>query len=104
MSTLKTMSGLDPAVYETPQLGRLEINSDDNSEKIIAGVSTFPTTKGERISIKLYKKPQKLEALNINKEDLELLSSSLNKSGLILACGSDLSFFALQLFILFSQV
>ncbi|MDD3013796.1 MAG: ATPase, T2SS/T4P/T4SS family [Candidatus Gastranaerophilales bacterium] len=88
-SRLKIISNLDPAVSEIPQLGKLKFFVDPL--KIIASVSAFPTIKGERISIKLYKPPKKFDEIFTNVDNLDLLKAGLTKPGIVLVCGSNLS-------------
>ncbi len=89
VSKIKTLSGLDPLVAEIPQLGKLSFNVD--SVELIASVSAFPTIAGERISLKIYHPPKKLEQLGFNVQKIEVLKEALNKSGVVLVCGSSLS-------------
>ncbi|MDD3014413.1 MAG: ATPase, T2SS/T4P/T4SS family [Candidatus Gastranaerophilales bacterium] len=89
ISKLKSMSNLDSSISEMPQLGKLKFFVDPLS--IIASVSAFPTIKGERICIKIYKPPLKLDELPLKKDSLDFIKSSLNKSGIMLVCGSGLS-------------
>ncbi|OGH98791.1 MAG: hypothetical protein A2104_01395 [Candidatus Melainabacteria bacterium GWF2_32_7] len=87
VSNLKSIANLDSTIIETPQLGKFETLLQSN--KITVHISTFPTTKGERISLKIYKQPQSLNELSLNIEDLNLIKSNLDKPGIILICGSD---------------
>jgi len=89
VSKLKQMSGLDLTVSDLPQLGKLKFYADPLN--IVSIVSTFPTTKGERIVIKLFKPPEKIENVSIVNDDIDSLKSILIKSGLVLVCGPDLS-------------
>jgi type IV pilus assembly protein PilB len=89
ISKLKIMSNLDPALSEIPQLGKLKFFVDPLN--MIASVSAFPTIKGERMSIKLYKPPKKFEEIFSNVKSVDLLKSALKKPGIILVCGSNLS-------------
>ena len=59
IAKLKTLSNLDPSVSELPQLGKLSFKVDNTA--LIASISAFPTIHGERISIKIYKPPKKLQ-------------------------------------------
>ena len=86
---LKTLCGLDPSVYEIPQLGKLNFNVD-NCE-LTASISAFPTINGERISLKIYHPPKKLTELGISPDKINILSENLNKPGVVLICGSSLS-------------
>ena len=89
IQSLKTMSNLDPNVFEIPQLGKL--NFVVNNVELTASVSAFPTINGERILIKIYHPPLGVDKLNINKDKIELIRQSLEKPGVILICGASLS-------------
>ena len=96
ISKLKVLSGLDPSILDIPQLGTIKLNyhkhlslAKYNSKLLFAAVSTFPTAKGERISIKIYAPPKKLDELAINKANLNILELCLTKPGIILVCGPD---------------
>ena len=89
IQTLKTLCGLDPNVYEIPQLGKLNFNVD-NCE-LTASISAFPTINGERISLKIYHPPKTLEELGITQDKINILSENLTKPGVVLICGSSLS-------------
>ncbi len=89
IQSLKTMSNLDPNVFEIPQLGKLNFNVDDN--ELTASVSAFPTISGERILIKIYHPPLSLDKLNITQNKIEIIKQAMTKSGIILICGSSLS-------------
>lgn len=89
IQSLKSMSSLDPNVFEIPQLGKLNFNVD-NSE-LTASVSAFPTISGERILIKIYHPPMPIEQLNIPQDKIELIKQSLEKPGVVLICGASLS-------------
>lgn len=86
---LKTLCGLDPNVYEIPQLGKLNFNVD-NCE-LTASISAFPTINGERISLKIYHPPKSLIQLGIANDKINTLSQNLLNPGVILICGSSLS-------------
>lgn len=89
IQSLKTMSNLDPNVFEIPQLGKLVFNVDNN--ELTASVSAFPTINGERILIKIYHPPVEIDKLNIPQDKIELIRKSLEKSGVVLICGASLS-------------
>lgn len=89
IQSLKTMSNLDPNVFEIPQLGKLNFNVDNN--ELTASVSAFPTINGERILIKIYHPPLSIDKLNIAQDKIEIIKQALTKSGIILICGSSLS-------------
>lgn len=86
---LKFLSNLDPQVSEIPQLGKLSFKVDDLS--LVASVSAFPIIQGERIAIKIYKPPKKLEQLSLDSTQLTLLKEAFSQPGVILVGGSNLS-------------
>lgn len=88
-SKLKSLSNLDPSVSEVPQLGKLCFKVDEIT--LIASISAFPTILGERISLKIYKPPKKLEEIITNKAMINNIKNALNTPGIILVCGSSLS-------------
>ncbi len=89
VSKLKTLSSLDASVCEIPQLGKLIFKVDNTM--LIASVSSFPTIMGERISLKIYKPPQKLDKIIPDEKARSVISHSLQNPGIILVCGSPLS-------------
>ena len=89
ISRLKSISNLDPSVSEVPQLGKLCFKVDETA--LIASISAFPTILGERISLKIYKPPKKLENIITNKSMINTIKKSLESPGIILVCGSPLS-------------
>jgi len=89
IQSLKSMSSLDPNVFEIPQLGKLNFNVDGS--ELTASVSAFPTITGERILIKIYHPPIPISELNISQEKIELIKGSLEKPGVVLICGASLS-------------
>lgn len=89
VSKLKTLSNLDPSVCEIPQLGKLCFKVDNTM--LIASVSSFPTIMGERISLKIYKPPQKLEKIIPDEKQRAILLNAVEHPGIILVCGSPLS-------------
>jgi len=89
VSKLKVLSSLDPSVCEVPQLGKLCFKVDEIT--IIASISAFPTIMGERISLKIYKPPTRLEELVPDTQKYKLIEDALNTPGIILVCGSPLS-------------
>ena len=58
---IKTLCSLDPNVSEVPQLGKLNFNVD--STTLTASISAFPTINGERILLKIYHPPKKIDVL-----------------------------------------
>jgi type IV pilus assembly protein PilB len=89
VSKLKTLSNLDPSVCEIPQMGKLCFKLEDTM--LIASVSSFPTIMGERISLKIYKPPISLDKIIPEEKQRRILMDALEKSGIILVCGSPLS-------------
>jgi len=89
IQTLKSLSNLDPNVFEIPQLGKLNFNVDN--KELTASVSAFPTISGERILIKIYHPPIQIDKLNISQENINLIKQSLLKPGIVLICGASLS-------------
>ncbi len=88
ISRLKTLSNLDPSVSELPQLGKLSFKGDDMA--LIASISAFPTIHGERISLKIYKPPKKLEQVGLDIKQISAIKDALSKPGITLVCGSGL--------------
>jgi len=86
---LKTLAELDPSVSEVPQLGKLNFKVDDIA--LIASISTFPTIMGERIFLKIYKPPKKLNKIIPDEKNLSIIKNALDIPGIILVCGSPLS-------------
>lgn len=86
---LKFLSNLDPQVSEIPQLGKLSFKVDNLS--FVASVSAFPIIQGERIAIKIYKPPQKLDNLPLDTQKKALLKDAFNTPGIVLVGGSSLS-------------
>lgn len=89
VSKLKTLSSLDASVCEIPQLGKLCFKVENTM--LIASVSSFPTIMGERISLKIYKPPQKLDKIIPDEKARSIISHALHNPGIILVCGSPLS-------------
>ena len=89
VSKLKTLSNLDASVCEIPQLGKLCFKVENTM--LIASVSSFPTIMGERISLKIYKPPQKLENIVTDEKARGIIMQALSNPGVILVCGSPLS-------------
>ena len=86
---IKTLCALDPMMSEVPQLGKLNFNVDLNP--LTASISAFPTINGERIVLKIYHPPKKIEELILDKEKIDTLKSLLNTPGIILVSGGALS-------------
>ena len=89
VSKLKTLSNLDASVCEIPQLGKLCFKVDNTM--LIASVSSFPTIMGERISLKIYKPPCKLNKIIPDEKARSIISHALQNPGIVLVCGSPLS-------------
>ena len=89
VSKLKVLSNLDPSVCEIPQLGKLCFKVDNTI--LIASVSSFPTIMGERISLKIYKPPKKLDKILNDEKQKNILIRATETPGIILVCGSPLS-------------
>ena len=89
VSKLKTLSSLDASVCEIPQLGKLCFKVENTM--LIASVSSFPTIMGERISLKIYKPPQKLDKIITDEKAKGTIVQALNSPGIVLVCGSPLS-------------
>jgi len=89
ISKLKTLSNLDPSVSEVPQLGKLCFKVDDMT--LIASISAFPTILGERISLKIYKPPKKIETILHDDGRLSIIKNAIQNPGIVLVCGSSLS-------------
>lgn len=89
VAKLKNLAELDASVSEVPQLGKLNFKVDDVN--IIASISTFPTIMGERIFLKIYKPPRKLDKIIQSENNLNVIKSALNNPGIIIVCGSPLS-------------
>ncbi len=88
VSKLKTLSNLDPSVCEIPQLGKLCFKVDNTM--LIASISSFPTIMGERISLKIYKPPSKLDKIIPDEKQRATLLNAVEKPGIILVCGAPL--------------
>ena len=89
VSKLKTLSNLDPSVCEIPQLGKLCFKVENTM--LVASISSFPTIMGERISLKIYKPPRKLDKIIKDEKQKNILLKAAEKPGIILVCGSPLS-------------
>lgn len=86
---LKSLCALDPTISEIPQLGKLTFNVDNIS--LTASISAYPTISGERILLKIYHPPKKLEELIKNEDTILKLKNALLTPGVVLVCGSSLS-------------
>lgn len=88
IAKLKILSNLDPTVSELPQLGKLSFKVEETA--LIASISAFPTILGERISIKIYKPPKKLEEISLDSKKITTIKNAISNPGIILVCGSTL--------------
>lgn len=86
---LKSLCALDPTISEIPQLGKLTFNVDNIS--LTASISAYPTISGERILLKIYHPPKRLEELIKNEDTISKLKNALLTPGVVLVCGSSLS-------------
>ncbi len=89
ISKLKILSSLDANVCELPQLGKLVFKVDDIV--LTASTSAFPTINGERISLKIYKPPKKLDEIGLSDSQITAIKTETETPGVILVCGSSLS-------------
>ncbi len=89
ISRVKILVNLDIAESRLPQDGRTEVKLGKNS--IDLRVSTLPTMHGEKVVLRLLNRGHlnlKLEALGMEKDDLEIYRKMISKrSGLILVTG-----------------
>ncbi len=89
ISKLKKMSKLNPEISEMPQLGKLIFRINDI--EYVASISAFPTIAGERIALKIYSPPADFNSLPIGDDKKNYIKETLNNSGIMLICGSELS-------------
>ena len=89
ISKLKTLSALDANVCELPQLGKLVFKVDEIV--LTASISAFPTINGERISLKIYKPPRKLDEIGLEDSQINVIKNSVNNAGIVLVCGASLA-------------
>ena len=89
ISKLKTLSALDANVCELPQLGKLIFKVDEIV--LTASISAFPTINGERISLKIYKPPRKLDEIGLDSVQINTIKHSANNAGIVLVCGASLA-------------
>ena len=89
ISKLKTLSNLDANVCELPQLGKLVFKVEDIV--LTASISAFPTIHGERISLKIYKPPKKLNDIGLSDSQINTVKTVIEKPGIILVCGASLA-------------
>lgn len=102
ISRLKAISSLDSNILELPQLGKLKFT--DSSVAISGIISSFPTIRGERITVKLNKAPKQLSELFDDPDKLNLVKKCLNKHGIILVCGSNAHYRASVTYSLLSSI
>ncbi len=93
ISNLKKVSELDPSIVDIPQLGTFKINleQEEQDKYLNIVVASFPTIKGERFSLKLYRPPMNIDEFKLDKSSLNCIKSCLGKEGVILVCGESLS-------------
>ncbi len=89
LSKLKTLSSLDANVCELPQLGKLIFKVEDLT--LTASICAFPTINGERISLKIYKPPKKLEEIGFKENQINILKNACTLPGIIMVCGASLA-------------
>lgn len=89
ISKLKTLSSLDANVCELPQLGKLVFKVEDIT--LTASISAFPTINGERISLKIYKPPKKLNEIGFTDSQINTIRTEIQKPGIVLVCGASLA-------------
>jgi type IV pilus assembly protein PilB len=89
ISKIKSLSALDVNICELPQLGKLVFKVDDIV--LTASISAFPTINGERISLKIYKPPKKLEETGLDENQINTIRREMSKHGIVLVCGSSLA-------------
>jgi len=95
-SKLKSLSGIDPSAHEIPQLGKFNFvftatDKQQYEENITVIAATFPTIKGERITIKLYKSPETIKELSLQEDERFFLEQSIKTPGIVLVSGPGLS-------------
>lgn len=90
VSKLKTASDLDPNVSQISQVGKLIFTTDDDVQ-LTASVAAFPTLEHERILMKLYKPPKKLNQYGFSRLQIQQLQKALSSPGIIPVCGASLS-------------
>ncbi len=93
ISNLKKFSELDPSIVDIPQLGTFKISLEQEKQDKYLNivVASFPTVKGERFSLKLYRPPMNIDEFKLDKSSLNCIKSCLSKEGIILVCGESLS-------------
>lgn len=89
VAKLKILENLIILYQKCPQLGKLSFKVDDIA--VTASISTFPTIMGERIFLKIYKPPKKLQEIIKTEKQLKIINNALNEPGILLVCGSPLS-------------
>jgi type IV pilus assembly protein PilB len=87
VACLKGLSNLDENTVDLPQLGKYCFESDNKFFTAI--ISTFPTIKGERISVKLFEPPPALENFIKSKTEFDKIIDMTSKSGFIAVCGAE---------------
>lgn len=87
--TLKISAGLNAHVSEIPQLGRLYLAGDKVT--LNASVATFPTSKGERVTVRVYSSPKPIDDM-LSSEEADILRFRLESPGVFFVFGSDEAF------------
>ncbi|MFA6989507.1 MAG: ATPase, T2SS/T4P/T4SS family [Candidatus Gastranaerophilaceae bacterium] len=83
--SLKSLSNLDESIVDLPQLGKYCFEL--NNKIFTAIISTFPTIKGERISIKLFEPPLPLEEFIKTPSEFDKIIKIASSPGFIAICG-----------------
>ncbi len=89
VAKLKKLADLDPLVSEIPQLGKLIFKVD--TKDFVTSVASFPTIQGERILLRIYKPPEKIEKIITDENKIKIIKQSLSVPGFTLVCGASLS-------------
>lgn len=87
--TLKNSAGLNAHISEIPQLGRLYLAGDKVT--LNASVATFPTSKGERITVRVYSSPKPIDDM-LSSEEADILRFRLESPGVFFVFGGDETF------------
>lgn len=89
LSRLKQKAKLDSSISAVPQSSNFDLIIDEKLFNI--SISTFPTIKGEKVVLRLYKAPRNFDEWSIDKETKNTILSDIEKSGIILVCGRHMS-------------
>lgn len=86
ISRIKSASGMNVNEQFIPQYGRMEINVEKSI--VNTRVSTYPTSFGEKIVIKVFIKQYSFKELGLENDQLKLFTNALEKnSGIIISTG-----------------